>query len=97
MNSFKTWGSAIGSLKAFISDTLKHEFEPAQRTLTIHRAYQSWCESNGIEPIPFRNELSKMYARGDLFQYGHAVCDLIRWIPTEFSVRGTWKPEPNLR
>lgn len=97
---FKTYGSAIDSLKVKLVEASNSDIVIGAKgtpnffktiNLEIHRTFQTWCSTHGLNPVEFRNALIKLRSRGEV--PGVLFDVLILRLPDEFNVRGVWTPE----
>jgi len=99
---FKTWGSAIQSLKQHLREDANKVYEKHFGTPQyfkiliprIHDSFVSWCSEHGIDnPAAMRKRLSEEVKKYP--QWRNSDMDyLLNHLPNPYNVRGVWTPRP---
>lgn len=99
----KTWGEVIDSLLVAIRGAGHRAYSDHYGTpryfielhLLTHRAFDRWCEENGLAPELRGNMLEEVKKHVTMYRpLGlHQLQILWKTLPDEFNVRGKWTSE----
>lgn len=105
MTKFATWGAAMKSLDKAVAAEVKFVWDSTdlcdriekfykQEVFIVHRAFQRWCETHGVDPAKMRMEMVATLLQGRMIGLMNPLRmeKLLLYVPVEFSVRGTWTP-----